>query len=345
MQYTEVSQRQFDYVTQDGRNPEDVVRFLQLDFTLRKFSDVITKLYPGDDAEQRIAAQIGDRKVAWNWMHDKNLPTNRESVYRIAFALGLDEEATNELLGYVFEEGIHYRDKKELVYAYVLKMQGSYEQAQHLFSQLQSEEEQGESERLVWTNVIRNEFQRQGSREDFITFMLSHRQDFGGVHQTAYRMFLKMLACLELPGDEEKTYSLEHIEECYLRMGMPQGRSVQGMSICQKMLKRYWPGLKRIKNMKNKRESVNRKTLLLLYLITEGIPDHDQGECEDSSLLFHLHKIETMLERCNMRRIDPRNPFDFFCLYSLNTDEDNSMTERMESLVRMFMQDTDGVNG
>lgn len=340
MLYTEVSQRQFDFAAQEGRNPEEVVQFLRTDFTLRKFTDVIKKLYSGEDAEQRIAAHIGDRKVAWNWMHDKNLPTNRESVYRIAFALGLDEEAANELLCYIFEEGIHYRDKKELVYAYVLRTGGSYEQAEDLFSQLQMGEEEG-TEAFVQTNIVRYEFQRQESKEDFITFMLSHRQMFGGVHQTAYRIFMKMLACLELPENERDSYSLERITDCYIRMGMPRRRSTQGMDDCQKMLKRYWPGLRRIKNMKNKRESVNRKTLLLLYLITEGIPYHDQGEWEDNSILYHLRRVDAILDRCNMKRLDPRNPFDFFCIYSLNADEDCSMTERMEGLVKMFMPDDD----
>lgn len=343
MLYTEVSQRQFDFVTQEGRNPEEVVRFLRTGFALRKFSDVIKKLYPGEDAEQRLASHIGDRKTAWNWMHDKNLPTSRESVYRIAFALGLDEAAANELLCYVFEEGIHYRDKRELVYAYALKMGGGYGQAEALFSQLQTGEGEGEeAEVFARTDIVRYEFQRQETREDFITFVLSHQQVFGGVHQTAYGIFMKMLACLELPENERDSYSLERVVDCYFRMGMPRTRSTQGMDACQKMLKRYWPGLKRIKNMKNRRESVNRKTLLLLYLITEGIPYHDQAEWEDNTFLFHLKKIDAMLDQCNMRRLDPRNPFDFFCLYSLNTDEDNSMTERMEGLVRMFMPDDDG---
>lgn len=124
MLYSEISQRQFDFVTQNGRNPEEVIRFLRTDFALRKFSDVIKELYPGEDAEQRIAAFIGDRKVAWNWMHDRNLPGNRESVYRIAFSLEFDEAAANELLCYIFEEGIRYWDEKELLYAYVLKCGG-----------------------------------------------------------------------------------------------------------------------------------------------------------------------------------------------------------------------------
>lgn len=182
-------------------------------------------------------------------------------------------------------------------------------------------------------------FTASAGREDYFTFMLSRRQTFGGVHQTAWQIFMKMLACLELPEREEASYSLEYIADNYLRMGMPERKSTRNMDVCQKMLKRHWPGLTRIKNMKNKRESVNRKTLLLLYLITEGIPYYDLGESEENSVLSHLKKIDTILGQCNMKRLDPRDPFDFFCLYSLNADEDNSMAERMESLVRMFIPD------
>lgn len=338
MLYSGISQRQFDFVTQDGRSPEEVIQFMRNDFALRKFSDVIKKLYPGEDAEQRIAAFIGDRKVAWNWMHDRNLPGNRESVYRIAFSLEFDEAAANELLCCIFEEGIRYWDKKELVYAYVLKMRGSYEQAQLFIHSLSG---RGGGEKL---NIVRDEFHRQESREDLITFMLSRQQTFGGVHQTAWQIFMKMLACLELPEREGVSYSLEYIADNYLRMGMPERKSTRSMDACQKMLKRHWPGLTRIKNMKNKREGVNRKTLLLLYLITEGIPYYDLGESEENSVLFHLKKIDTILGQCNMKRLDPRDPFDFFCLYSLNADEDNSMAERMESLVRMFIPNDSDVD-
>lgn len=339
MVYTEISQRQFDFVTQGNRSPEEIVRFLQTEFTIRKFSDVIRRLYPWEDAEQRLAAFMGDRKVVWNWMHDKNLPANRETVYQIAFALGFHEEEANELLQYVFEEGIHYRDKRELVFAYMLKVNGSYEQADVLFLQLDmAGNDRGNTPADVQTCIVRNKFQEQESEADFVTFMMSHQEVFGGVHQTAYQIFMNMLSCLELPADEREMYSLEHIVECYFRMGMPKQKSTRGMDVCQKMLKRYWPGLKRIKNMKSRRENVNRKTLLLLYIITEGVPRGGHaGIREEVSLLTHLRNIDAMLDQCNMKHLDPRNPFDFFVIYSLNINEDDSMTERMEKLVRLFI--------
>lgn len=339
MVYTEVSQRQFDFVTQENISPEEVVRFLQTEFTIRKFSDVISRLYPGKDVEQKLAACMGDRKVVWNWMNGKNLPAGRETVYRIAFALGFHEEETNELLQYVFGEGINYRDKRELVFAYMLKVRGSYEQAESLFQQLGTAENTMENAPAnIQTYIVRNKFQEQESEADFVTFMMSHQEMFGGVHQTAYQIFMDMLSCLVLPVGEKEMYSLEHIAESYFRMGMPKQRSTRSMDACQKMLKWHWPGLKRIKNMKNKRENVNRKTLLLLYIITEGLPHGDHaGMKEELSLLIHLRNIDAMLEKCNMKHLDPRNPFDFFIIYSLNVNETDSMTERMETLVRLFI--------
>lgn len=35
-----------------------------------------------------------------------------------------------------------------------------------------------------------------------------------------------------------------------------------------------------------------------------------------------------------MRYLDPRNPFDFLVLYSLNTGREGDMNDRMEEIIR-----------
>lgn len=323
--------------------PEEIVAFFASDFQIRMFSDVLSRLYPGGDLEERLMKAIGQERTVRNWLHDRNLPTNRERVFQIAFALELDEIGTNELLLYVFGEGIHYRNEKELIYAFSLKNNQSYEAAKAAVLAFHNRGKQHEESGAAVTNVVRLAFSGVSSQDELIDFMLSHHMDFGKKHNTAYRYFMEMLSYLKCGEDDGDTvYSIEYITECYLRMGMPEGRKTADYDVFQKMIKKYWPGLRSIKAMRNRREEVNRKVLLILYMITGGVQETDYDEIDEEYvndayiLLKHCRRLKKMLRDCNMRYLDPRNPFDFLVLYSLNTGRDGAMNDRMEEIVRFM---------
>jgi hypothetical protein len=61
-------------------------------------------------------------------------------------------------------------------------------------------------------------------------------------------------------------------------MGVPMERQLSDYSTIQKMVKKYWPGVRSIKAMKNRKEDVNRKTLILLYLVTGGVREETYNE-------------------------------------------------------------------
>lgn len=84
---------------------------------------------PRDDPKSTV------RRVR-NWEQGKNAPTSREDLFRIAFALELDEEQTSGLLGLCTDNGIHYRNGRELTYAYCLRRGLNYEQASDLYASL-----------------------------------------------------------------------------------------------------------------------------------------------------------------------------------------------------------------
>ena len=64
-----------------------------------------------------------------NWMHDRNLPKNREELFKICFALELDEKRAETVLGMTAESGIHFRNPRELIYAYCLRKKIEYPEA------------------------------------------------------------------------------------------------------------------------------------------------------------------------------------------------------------------------
>lgn len=341
MNITEISKKQYDFVMTPDLTPEEIVAFFASDFQIRTFSSVLHRLYPGTDLEERLLKAIDQERTVRNWLYDRNLPVNRESVFQIAFALGLDEVRANELLLYVFGEGIHYRDEKELIYAFALKNGQSYESAKTSAQAFHNRGKQDEESGEVVTNTVRLAFSGVSSEEDLIDFMLAHNMDFGKKHNTSYRYFMEMLSYLKCgENDEEMAYSIENITDCYLRMGMPKGRKTVNYDAFQKTIKKYWPGLRSIKAMINRREEVSRKVLLLLYIITGGVQENAYDELDEEYvsdadiLLKHCRQIKKMLQDCNMRYLDPRNPFDFLVLYSLNTGREGTMNDRMEEIIR-----------
>lgn len=295
MNITEISKKQLEFVMKQDLTPEEIVAFFASDFQIRKFSDVLNRLYPGGDLEKRLIQAFGRDRTVRNWLRDCNLPANRESVFQIAFALELDEIRANELLLYVFGEGIHYRNEKELIYAFSLKNGQSYEAAKASAQAFHNRGNQHEESGEVATSTVRLAFSGVSSEEDLIDFMLAHNMDFGKKHNTAYRYFMEMLSYLKCgENDGDTVYSIENITKCYLRMGMPEERKTVNYDMFQKTIKKYWPGLRSIKAMRNRREEVSRKVLLLLYIITGGVQENDYDEIDEE----YVSDADIFLKHC-----------------------------------------------
>jgi hypothetical protein len=342
MAYTEISRKQFDFLLRDDVTAEEAVAYLKTDFTIRKFSDVLKRVYTGDDIEQRLTEEFGSRKNVQNWTRNRNLPTNREQVFRIAFALELTEYEADELLSYVFGDGIHYRNERELLFAFALKNHQTYAAAVSSLELLQERKNVPDTENVLTTQNLRLAFENLPPEADYMQFMMDHQSSFGTLHNTAYRYFMNMLSFLEDIDESGQVYSTEYICDSYLRMGVPTGRQLSDYDTIQKIVKKYWPGVRSIKAMKSRREDVSRKTLILLYLVTGGIREQAYNEEDEDYisaeklLLGNLARIDQMLTECGMRNIDPSNPFDFLVLYCLKTENEDSMSERMEEALAIL---------
>ena len=69
----------------------------------------------------------------------------------------------------------------------------------------------------------------------------------------------------------EKKYSIERVTEEYLRMGVPYQKKNRQCTKVERFIKKHWPSPKMVQEMYSRKRDVNRKTLLLLYLVTEGM--------------------------------------------------------------------------
>lgn len=310
---------QEDFVLADkytGKTEGTIDDFLKGNVTFWKFSRLLKELYQGEEPlARRLTRKLteynsdedGERTArrVRNWMHDRNLPKNREEIFKICFALELDEQRAETLLGITVERGIHYRNPRELIYAYCLRRKGDYPEAVKKVREINIPVEKKEMPACTYkenettaeiTGYIRSRFDHVRSEDELREFLEIHREKFGLQHWTAYRKFRKMLNYLLHPssGDDflpdEQEYSIRKVVDQYLRMGVPYEKKSGRYTQLQREIKQHWPSAKTIYEMCSGKLDVDRKTLLLLYLATEGEVDTDAADMR--SISEHRRRME-----------------------------------------------------
>ncbi len=361
---TETSMRHWDFVIQENLTAKEAVGFMKSGMKLRTFKDNLCEFYNGDDLEKCLAEGLcrymgkdgqSVRRKVYNWMQNRNLPSDREELFCICFLLGLDETASDFLLKRLDGQGIHYRNIKELVYAYCLKNNMGYEYARELAevilqpegrlcSETASAVNEGDGQAGFWTSDVKEQFQILRSHEELFQFIIDRKGGLGKWHNTAYHYFDMMLKLLT-EENGKMVCSLEGVTDTYLRLGMPVDKCTSSYNYIQKLVKKHWPGSRNIKAMKARTSEVTRKTLLLLYIATGGMyhgfyEDVDEEDITAEEFLeFHCRNMNRMLSDCGMGRIDPRNAFDFLVLYSIRPEKDLFMSERIKEIIDELYND------
>lgn len=390
-QMTRISGNNLGFLMEEERTPEQIVEFLKEGAVLRGFQDVLRQVYPAEDLSSRLTVGIeeitGDShdsaaKKVRNWLSGKSTPQNRETLFQISFVLGLDEARASRLLGAASETGIHYRDPQELVYAYALRAGLSYGEAQALKGRLEKAgvwgqwKEAGkkndtsqETASHIYTRQVKEMFSNVQDEEDLVQFLRDLGKELGQLHETAYARFIQLLDTLQKPegerdrvqkgpGEDERTYTMSDVIVEYLGMNVPEGRKTSGMSVLQRMIKKYWPNESSLFNMRNRKEDVSRKVMILLYLITEAMDEaaededdyyfEDLEEDPDTLLEMRIEKMNLFLDIYGMNLLDPGNPFDYLAIYAMRTEDVGTrMAEVLDVLFegqgrRKKVEETDG---
>lgn len=371
---TLISANNMDFLRGEIKTPRQMVEFLKEGALFRSFSYVLHQLAPEEDLAARLTEGLAEytgedhesiaRKVR-NWLKDKNVPKSRETLFQICFILGVGEGEASRILGTASETGIHYRNPEELVYAYGLRTHKSYEETVRLREQVSQlmktiKTEQTDATPKSYTKQIREEFQQVDSDEDLFAFFRENGEKLGILHETACRKFTELLDKLQKPegitGETEETYTMGEVAQLYLRMKVPQTKKVSGYSLLQRLVKKYWPNESSLLKMRNRREDVSRKALLLLYLITETFDSPDEEALEDdfyywedteeeedgdTRLEMRFEKMNLFLDQYGMNRLDYGNPFDLLVLYAMKTEEDDYAGERMQEVLGLLFDNED----
>lgn len=354
----------------EQENMRQSIEFLEHKAEFWNFSKLLAEVYEGsENLQKRLARKFREygqteneeqiaRKIR-NWLHGRNLPSDREELFKICFALGLDENKAGIVLGITAENGIHFRNPRELIYAFCLKRGIDYPRAKAMVQELWGEElptkvlgyklelkeTRNTENRDKMTSSIRNEFKRLDTEADLRLFIEEYKLCFGCHHNTAYRKFVKMLSYLLFPGEpdinlpSDKEYSVERVVREYLRMGIPYEKRIGCYNKIQREIKRHWPTAKTINEMYSRKTDVDRKTLLLLYLATEGMLVVQNGSRE-KRIKEHRDRIDMMLSECGMALLNLHSPFDYLIMQAIRKEnEEDFMSHRMEWMLRALFTD------
>ncbi|MCD8218642.1 MAG: hypothetical protein LUD01_11545 [Clostridiales bacterium] len=364
IQLTYRAAAEYDHLRMGSMTPAMAAEYLQDGkILLRSFQESLREQYPYPDLQLRLvnsfrayepdASPASVTKKIQNWLSGKNQPSSREDIFRIAFALDLTETQTNFLLGQCTDYGIHYRDGKDVIYTWFLRNDYGYEDARNFYESLPAVPYMMEFPQSVNTHItkhLQNDFYSVHSVEKLRRVYIKNLSNFGTLHVRAYQYFEKYLHQLIHPDTgwdsvSEEDYSLESVMEQYLSLQMPSRRNRTRYSVTQKLLKQNWPNATALKNIRAHRADVPRKLLLILYVVTENVVDDDYSELDEDYLSIqdrlnnHWWILNAILTDCGMPLLDPRNVTDWLVLYALTADEDESMSERMASVIDNLFQE------
>lgn len=369
-QFTALSEQAWQGIAASGNRPADAVRFFSQRMVPRSFGDVLRAAMERQGMDERtLVGRLTDlrpgvkrdslRRRLSAWLNGGGQPADREEAVQICFALGLSGEAADEFLRCGGEGGFHLREPREAAWRYCLSAGKSYGEAQALLTRLPNADgpfpADGEAP-SVFTRTLLDQLAAVNSDEDFLRFYEKNLSGFGRLHNTAYRYFSRFFEELTRPSapcgaEEDEAYSVEKAVELYLRLNVPLSRGTKSFSDLQKAIKRLWPNATAVKNMLSRRADVSRKTLLLLYVATEGLDDGAVEEAmgwepdsPDEIFEEHVWNINLMLHDCGFSPLDPRVPFDWLILYSLRPgdDEDASMSDRLSQVLSLLFGGGDG---
>lgn len=368
--YTKLSKIAFDMVMEANLEAEDVYSRLTV-IQPRTFADILTKYSQEENIRKKLLdgfmsndpsrkRESVERNIR-DWLSGKRAPkpSDRDSLWELCFALGLTAVQADEFLATAGETGIHWRDPRELAFAFALKNQMSFGEAKELWLNRVKPVLQGakNDSRESYTSIAKDQFSMMDKENELIDWITDNAEQMGAYHNRAWKRFESYLQALQQPeaytGLEEKKYSIRDVLADYFCTSIPSakdGRAPSGVSLptpkeARKMspihqaIMEAWPDEITISRIRNRDAGtdVPRKSLMLLFLATDGIvPDPEDDDAEDIFCASY-DRMNTMLTDCGYRKLDPRNAFDWLMLYCMRTVSDDEFANDADATLKKVL--------
>ena len=380
---TSISRSMFDQATMPTLSLTEAVSFLRDNARIRTLRDVLLRFSPEEDeaalkkllvrglsAHHPESSLESTQRRVRDWMSTAGRTVDKATAIELAFILQLPLEKADELVAMLTEEGFHWRDPAELAYIFALSRGMSYAEAAALHQEIASTISAlpaAAPDESAMTGLIRSQISALTTREDLLAYVRSSRDKLGALHQTAYHMFTRMMSLLSAPTPDEAAWdegemddsrmSVREILQVYMhRDEVPlPSRADKKLTPAHRAILRNWPTEKELSLMKSRSMDVSRKTLMLLFLATDGDPLRpemdedeydedlwlDEEDEEDDQARFESTciRLNRMLSQCGMRLLDPRIPFDWMILYCLCGSDSLETDAQIQSFLQALYGD------
>lgn len=242
---TERAAAEYERISSGVMTPEMASEYLRDGrIQLRTFAESLRDVYPFPDIGRRLtdaflafepesSSEAVAKKVG-SWLDGRSRPGHREDMFKIGFALGLNEGDVSHLLGQCTGYGIHYREAMDVIYTWFLRSGRSYVEAREFYAALpaagRSSGRGEEPGNVHITFELRNTLMSARTSEELREAYLRNIDLFGRLHLRAYRYFEKYLGLLRRPesgwdGDSAEDYSLDTVMKntslCACRPAVP----------------------------------------------------------------------------------------------------------------------------
>lgn len=346
---TVLSTEMYNIATGGEISVKDAVAILKEQAVFRTLKDKLMKFAKGRDIRSLIvygllennhglSADSVQRKVR-GWFNNDERNIKKQDAMELCFILGLSPEEADVFLAMVSEEGIHWRDPEELVYAFALNNKLSYNEARRIYEEISGEIESEEQTEESYTSLVKEDVLKLDSEDDLKAYIRQAKSKLGTYHNTAYAFFTEYMSILENPpsyketvaektakdvNPDDRAMSVREISETYLganiipRFKKKGEKEAASLSLVERNLRSNWPDEFTISRIKNRQMDVTRKILILLFLATDGAEsmydsnyedcdwdcencDKDPDECENYNSQYYDMNEEDIFKETNYR--------------------------------------------
>lgn len=196
----------------DMENNHDIIDFV---------CECCERAFPGvfNDPNDKSRTVKFNRTTLSRWLESDDVPmsniASREIMYKLCFALDMDEVATkNFFFKGCLERPFNFKDIRESVYYFCLKHRKSYAEAMAILEKIESAPATKNPDADNLTSVIANRIQNIQNEEDLIAYLIENRSGFEHHNSTAHRLIEEELlpTCMRL-ATEELNQAFDELDE------------------------------------------------------------------------------------------------------------------------------------
>ena len=279
-----------------------------------------------------------------NWVNGTMPSGNaagRENVYKLCFALKMNDEETKDFfLRAYLERPFNYKNLHEAVYFFCLKSGKTYSNATRIIKELEDKPYADNSNAEDNTENIGRAIQKLKTEAELIDYITENRSGFEHRNKTATEKINKLIdECIILANEENakaggkkeiksvdallaSIYSYSARETQGVNSKSKQGIRIYDSSISKsafpKLIKRNFPQRQQIENIQKHKASydVIRKALIILdfysFFTDLSIKGYESGQ----ERFFEFYdEMDAILAECGYVGLYWRNPFDWMIGY------------------------------